>query len=522
MSLRRFLPVLLLTMLACISLPAQSAPQAEAFLGYSLYHTGDTLGKYAVPTMHGGGAQFTYNLNDWLGLTVDGSGQTAHDWNRFSIAAGPQFKMRRPHFEPFAETLVGMQHIAPAPAASESSVTCLLGGGVDIPITTRFAVRPVQLDYTYAHYDKLYPAGRTADLHALRYQAGLLFRLGLPGTVVVPVANCTAEPSTVDGGAPVKIIVAVSGFSPNRVLSYSYATTGGKLMSAGATATVDTAGLESGTYTVSAKVNDEGGHRQQSASCQAEFMVKTLQRPLISVQATPSAVNAGEPVTVRAEASSPDNRPLTSSCRSEAGRLNGSWPEYTLDTADTGGTIAIHCVTTDDRGLSAEASTTVAVASKVVRVPEKFGEIGFNRDKKRPARVDNEAKGELDRYADALAAAPEAKGVLVGHATAEENERAAQHKQEPLAEQRAHNAKNYLTQEKGVSEARLDTRVGATGSQSADLWIVPAGAMFAEAGTSEIGVVPPPAATRHHHHKAVKKHAAKKAAHHVKKAAPAQ
>jgi hypothetical protein len=42
-----------------------------------------------------------------------------------------------------------------------------------------------------------------------------------------------------------------------------------------------------------------------------------------------------------------------------------------------------------------------------------FGSFKFGRDMKRPTRLNNEAKRELDRYADALAADPTANSVVV-------------------------------------------------------------------------------------------------------------
>jgi hypothetical protein len=97
--------------------------------------------------------------------------------------------------------------------------------------------------------------------------------------------------------------------------------------------------------------------------------------------------------------------------------------------------------------------------------------------------VDNEAKGELDRYADALAAAPDSKGVVVGFATKEEQ---AKKGGRNYAAQRAINTKAYLTQEKGIDPARIDVRAGSEEDQRVDLWVVPAGAEFSEADTVKV------------------------------------
>ena len=236
-------------------------------------------------------------------------------------------------------------------------------------------------------------------------------------------AACSAQPSTVDAGAPVTVTVTPAGFSPKRKLSYSYESTGGKVSGTGASATVDTTGMEGGSYTVSAKVMDNGsGKHQHSAACQAAFMVNVKHPPTLAVSANPSSLTCGGTSMITADGSSPDNRPLTYSCTSTAGSLSGSGMHYTLDTTGVPeSTMTVNCTVTDDRNLSASASTQVsctapAAVKAEAPVPQasEFGSTECTRDMKRPTRVCNDAKAELDRYADALAAAPDAKGVVVG------------------------------------------------------------------------------------------------------------
>jgi hypothetical protein len=240
--------------------------------------------------------------------------------------------------------------------------------------------------------------------------------------------------------------------------------------------------------------------------------------PVLTISANPSSLRCGEPSTITADGSSPDNRPLTYSCDASAGHLSGSGTHYTLDTAGVPeSTITVACTATDDRNLSASASTKVSCtvpqaevkAEAPVPQANKFGSIEFKRDTKRPTRVDNEAKGELDRYADALAAAPDSKGVVVGYATAKEKSN--------FAAQRAVNTKDYVSKEKGVDSARIEPRTGGGDDQRTDLWIVPAGATFPSEGTAVVNegsvkAVPRAALKTRAHGKAHHKKAHKKAA----------
>lgn len=511
MSLRRFLSVLLLSAIALclpLSLSAQSEPPDwDIFGGYSFYHAG---GNVPIPPtappgdlgvgdyQKGWGFQLTLNLKDWLGLTADGSGHY-EDGDAYTITGGPRFKLHRGRLEPFAEVLLGMSHFVPDGLPEENHLAFIGGVGLDYRLTPHIAFRPIQVDYVNTTYNAIQPSVRNT-LNGVRVQSGFVVSLGLHPEEAAVSATCSAEPARVDSGMPVTVTVTPSGFLPKRTLSYSYASTGGRISGTTSTATVDTTAMQAGSYTVTATVTDNGkGKHQRTASCQAMFSVKQPQPPTLSVTANPDTVTAGEPSTITASGNSPDNRPLTYSCNANSGKLSGSGTQYTLDTTGVPeGTIDVRCTVTDDRNLSASASAAVKVnapapppqaAPAPAPMPEaqpqanKFGSIEFKHDLKRPTRVDNEAKGELDRYSDALAAAPDSKGVVVGYATAKEEKSKAG---KNYAAQRAVNTKAYLTQEKGIDPSRIETRVGSGDDQRVDLWVVPAGAQFPEEDTVRV------------------------------------
>jgi hypothetical protein len=469
------------------------APKVEVFGGYSWYHPGGVLpGGAAVNTKapdfnKGWGAQFTYNLNNWAGLAIDGSGHYGdNSYSAHSLTFGPQFKLRTEHVTPFVEALLGVQHYAPQHFPNQNSATFIVGGGLDYPVTSRLSIRPFQVDYVNTYYNRL-SNGNT--FNGVRLQAGLLFKFGIPVQEGTVSATCSANPQAVDAGAPVKVVVTPAGFLPKRTLSYSYASTGGKVAESATTASVDTAGLAPGSYTVTAKVIDNGkGKHQQTASCQAGFSVNEPPKhpPVLSVSAEPTSLKSGDASTITATGSSPDNRPLSYNCTATAGRLSGNGPVYTLDTAGVpDSTITVNCTVSDDRSLTASANAAVKVnVPPPPPTANDFGAIEFKHDAKRPTRVDNEAKGELDRYADALAAAPDAKGVVVGYALPGEGKKGKTTAN--FAAERAVNTKEYLTKEKGIDASRIEPRTGTGDDQKTELWIVPAGATFPAAGTTVV------------------------------------
>ncbi len=517
MKMRRFMLVASL-LVALVVVPtllfAQSTdvPKYTLFGGYSYYHPGGNVDTYnqepfiAHPMAPGGNGnvpvtdlkkgwagQFTYNLNRWAGITADVNGHYGDYSTAYSVAAGPQFRLRTQLVQPFAEALIGWQRISPKYYEDQNTATFWVGGGLDYPVSPRFSIRLFQADYVNSYYNKLSPSGTNNNFNGLRLQAGLIYNFGLPKVVNNASATCSAEPVAVDAGVPVKFLLTPAGFNPKRKLGYSYSTNAAtKISSVDGVSTVETAGLAPGKYTVSGRVSDDGkAPHQASASCAASFTVNQppMHPPVLSVSARPASLVSGDASVITATGSSPDNRPLSYTCTSNAGRLTGSGTGYTLDTAGVGaGTVTISCTVTDDRNLTAMASTTVKVSvPPPAPVAREFGKIKFEHDLKRPARVDNEAKGELDRYADALAADPSAKGYVVGYETAQE---AAAHKGKKtpsLAADRAVNTKDYLVHEKGVDAKRITPLTGAGVSEkTTDLWIVPAGATFPAAGTTAV------------------------------------
>ena len=94
----------------------------------------------------------------------------------------------------------------------------------------------------------------------------------------------------------------------------------------------------------------------------------------------------------------------------------------------------------------------------------------------------------LDRYADALAADPNATAVVVGYDNAEERVPAT-HRKALLPQDatlRAVNTKAYLVEAKGIDSSRIELRTGTEDAQKVILWIVPAGATLDMSNTVSI------------------------------------
>jgi len=337
---------------------------------------------------------------------------------------------------------------------------------------------------------------------------------------------CNASAPTVYPGDPLSVTATAGSVSTKKNNNVLYDWSGDGVTGNGTSATVNTASLAPGSYTVKADVKEgkkgkEGLKPGQSAECSADYTVKQFEPPTISCSASPNTIKPGDSATITAVGVSPQNRPLTYSYAATAGTVTGSGTtaEYSSAGAPTGA-VGITCNVSDDKSQTASANTTLTILAPPPPPPapktEALCSISFANDPKRPTRVDNEAKACLDQVALDLKQQADAKAVLVGQSdaeeaakTAKEQANAAKHKHakvEDFGAQRAVNAKDYLVTEQGIDASRISVATGATIGETEENYLVPAGATFSSdvPGTTpvdETAVKPQvrkPLAERHH------------------------
>jgi outer membrane protein OmpA-like peptidoglycan-associated protein len=340
--------------------------------------------------------------------------------------------------------------------------------------------------------------------------------LASAGLVLVPMGckkappitlSAVAAPPAVYAGEPVTVTATAGSVSTKKKTSVVYLWSGDGVTGNGATATVATGAQAPGSYAVKAEVKEgkagkEGLKPGQSAEATANYTVKPFEPPTISCSASPSTIKPGDTATVTANGVSPQNRPLTYSYSASAGAINGSGTtaSFTSTGAPTG-EVSITCNVSDDKSHSATAQTTVTITAPYVPPTphaQALSAISFSKDKKRPARVDNEAKASLDAVALELQKQSDAKVVLVGNADAKEKAKeakaakaAAKHKHMKVmdcAAERAVNTKDYLVKEKGIDPSRISVVTGTADEQTVVPYLVPAGADFTAdvTGTSPV------------------------------------
>jgi outer membrane protein OmpA-like peptidoglycan-associated protein len=426
----------------------------------------------------------------------------------YTISGGPIFRAPMQNFTLFAHGLAGAAKLggpnSENPAYHEPyrwGPTLTAGGGMDYDLPffdNRFSLRLFEADYRYIHANfgpsTTIPTGGVlggrANLSGAELSSGIVAHFGhiIPPPPVTYA--CAVSPTTVFPGDPITVTGTAANLNPKKTASYTWTADGGTISGTSSTATIDTKTAAPGTYTAKGHVS-EGLKPGQAADCTATYTVKQFEPPTISCAANPSTVAPGDSATITATGSSPQNRPLTYSYSASAGSVSGSGPSATLSTAGAApGTITVTCNVVDDKGQTASSTTTVTVNAPPPPPPPSTSalcSVSFERDAKRPARVDNEGKACLDDIALKLQSASDAKLAVVGNSDSKEKAPPKGRKKTvDLAGERAVNTKDYLVTEKGIDASRISAYTGSDDGKTVTTTLIPAGATLSTSGLTPV------------------------------------
>jgi hypothetical protein len=482
----------------------QEVPKIEIFTGYQWLNPGVTVPapnqSPAAPIPwklrdmgRGLGTGLTYNFNRYIGLESDLGVNWNDDGKESTLSVGPKLTWRNDGVNMFVHTLVGLNRLSPNGLQADNGIGAILGGGIDLAPWKRVSIRLIEADYVWGHHNfadfvsSSFPDLRRPSANGARLRTGLVWNFGYGAPAAAPTAACSVQPSEVLVGEPITATATGSNFNPKHTLTYNWTSTGGKITGKDSTATIDTNGVAGGSYTVTAHIVDAKQKKGGDVSCSASFTVKEPPKnpPTMSCSANPTTLQTGGTSAISCSCSSPDSVPVTvSGWTASGGSVSGSGSSATLNTSGaTPGVITVTASCSDSRGLTTSASTQVTVENPPPPPPQasKLSECDFSKMTKigKPWRVDNECKAILDDVAKNLQQNADNKVVIVGNAEPTE-------KRKNLAAERAVNSKAYLSSgeaQLGIDPSRIETRTGSAGSQTAEFWIVPAGASFSGEGT---------------------------------------
>src|SRR5271165_2345436 len=392
-----------------------------------------------------------------------------------------QFNAGTTSVSPFLRAFVGGANLSPdCCGGTQWNFASGGGGGLDLALKPGISIRLAQVDYISSHYNHRFPSNHPTQWNSVRVAAGVVFSLGSYNTLPLSCSvTVLPMPAEVLAGEPIKLSSTGTNFNPKHPANCGWTTSGGKLSSATTQAAeIDTTGMVPGTYSASATITDPKTKKMNSATCSASFIVKQPPPPLppvVSCSVIPSTVAIGEPATITMTASSPDRRPLNYTWSATGGQLSekGTSAILTASNADAGKTITVTGTATDDRSLSSNCTGDVKVApiEPCVKI-EDWGECTFEKDPKRPWRVDNDCKDVLDKLAIRLQQMPNGKLAIVGYTDEKEviNE-------QTLGAQRSVNVKYYLTTDGPTKNdsGRIQPQQGGTKGKATHFYFMPEG-----------------------------------------------
>lgn len=470
--------------------PGTDFPHEELFLGYSYLHVslGANLPK---ADFNGASGSFAYNFNRYLGLAGDFGGYRAGDYAGQNISTsavsylfGPRLSYRNDsRLTPFAQLLLGGAHLGSGIIpTSKNGFAMTAGGGLDVGVNRRFAIRVLQLEYFLTRINPGV-AGDPDHQNNIRASSGVVVRWGYKPVAInqPPTAACSVNPNAVTIGANTVVMLTANGSDPDGdSLAYSYSATGGNITGTGTNARWDLANANPGNYNATAQVNDGHGG---TTSCSAAVTVAARpippnRPPTVTLRADRPTVVAGERDGLTATCTDPDRDPVTLRWSTNGGQIIGNGANVQLDTTGLNpGTYVVTVRCEDNKGGAADASASVQVqAPPPPPMSSKISQCTFRAVNS--ARVDNVCKRVLDDVALRLQNDPQAKVVIVGYADPRER------RPDTLAGQRATNAVNYLAMSRNVDRSRASTRTGSgqagagAANRHIDIIWVPAGATY--------------------------------------------
>lgn len=187
-----------LILLLPFSLRAQDIAQAEISVGYSLlrYSTLDSFDLRS--TNHGWNVSIAPNINSNLALVFDFAGhygtfdenlstfeRLEFDFQDHSVMMGPRVSETVGAWRPFAQLLMGFHRLdidttdrfldfAPdVDSDTSSGFSLTVGGGLDLIVSDRIALRLFQAEYAVQHLKDI-----SERIEGARIGAGIVFRLG--------------------------------------------------------------------------------------------------------------------------------------------------------------------------------------------------------------------------------------------------------------------------------------------------------------------------------------------------------
>jgi outer membrane immunogenic protein len=166
--MRSILAAIVLLLGGVTAAAAQESYSGDAAVTYHWVHTNAGPGQCGCFGLNGGGFSGSWKIRGRWSLVTEISSEytpraptTANSLTLTSYLAGGRYQLPQPWLrgarspQPFAQVLLGAGHSGGGEAGigdSSYAFAARMGGGVDLPLSSRFAVRIIQIDYYLTHF----------------------------------------------------------------------------------------------------------------------------------------------------------------------------------------------------------------------------------------------------------------------------------------------------------------------------------------------------------------------------------
>ncbi|WP_158945980.1 OmpA family protein [Granulicella sp. S190] len=246
-------------------------PKFELSAGYNNIHSNAPPGQTEYFNLNGGYVSGDFRITDWFSVGGEFTAGHANDISQlgqnltlFTFLGGPRISRPGHRLVPFAEVLFGGAHgtdsyfpTATSSTTSASSWALSAGGGLDINLTRRFAIRAVNADYLRTAL----PNGTSDNSqNHLQIGAGVVLKF-LPKERVLAASPVTHKPSeivftcgtnveTIDEGQALEIMGHTLTEPDKLEVTYTWTSDGGKIQGTGRSVSLNTTGMPTGEYRI--------------------------------------------------------------------------------------------------------------------------------------------------------------------------------------------------------------------------------------------------------------------------------
>jgi len=275
-------------------------PRADVSLGYNYIKANAPPGGCECFGLNGGYASGSYRLLPWLSVAGEFTGSHAkdisllgQDLTLLTFAAGPRVAFPRKHIVPYVQALFGVAHgsdsyfpTSTGYTTSSSVFDVTAGGGVDINLDRRFAVRIIEAQYMHTSFAN----GSNNEQNNLMLGAGIVFKFGErhlkpayvppppPVPVVVPqphreiAFSCSTSMMSIEPGQKIDVLVSSMTEPDGLDVAYTWTASGGTIEGTGRDISLDTTGLAPGRYHITGHAV-AASDPAVSSSCEVSFRV---------------------------------------------------------------------------------------------------------------------------------------------------------------------------------------------------------------------------------------------------------